>query len=105
MNGSTYEDFNPVVAKDPELNGSVAEDFIDDDQEPGVYDKDEMADRQNDREVCDDCATPLKISKKGNKYCPMICWEKSSSENDAQEKSYQEEAAAQGYEESLYPID
>lgn len=46
------------------------------DREEGDWDPTAMADLQNDKEFCDDCGAPLKISKKGNKYCGALCWTK-----------------------------
>ena len=63
MQGSTYTDFNQIDTTEPQLNGSAAEDFIDEEKEAGVWDKDAMADITRDKidngelVVCKKCGT------------------------------------------------
>jgi RecJ-like exonuclease len=50
LQGSEYQDFNQAEEVYPQETGSTAEDFIgDDDKEPGVWDKDAMADITRDK--------------------------------------------------------
>ena len=58
----------------PQEPGCEASDFIDEEKESGDWDATAMADRENDKEFCDDCGSPLSISAKGNKYCSAGCW-------------------------------